>query len=132
MPGTSLNAAGAAAASGWTQGETNDRINDPHGSQDRALVRQWTIGIVAGYALLGVAAAAFILLPRVEFIGLLAASAVLVTFCMTSIRSLRLVAVVSNVLFILYGGLGHVYPVLLLHMVLLPINCVQIVRMSAD
>jgi hypothetical protein len=35
----------------------------------------------------------------------------------------------SNVLFILYGLLAHIYPVLLLHVVLLPVNSIKLFRL---
>jgi len=47
---------------------------------------------------------------------------------MTNIASLRSVAVASNLLFILYGLLGHIYPVFFLHITLLPINIVKLLR----
>lgn len=63
-----------------------------------------------------------------EYIGFAAALAVLVSFCMSSIISLRSVAILSNVLFISYGALGHIHPVLLLHAALLPINLIKLYR----
>src|SRR5262249_25935196 len=44
---------------------------------------------------------------------------------------LRGLAIASNVLFILYGIAGQLYPVLLLHAVLLPVNVVKIVPSAA-
>jgi hypothetical protein len=55
-------------------------------------------------------------------LGYLASSAVLVTFLMTRMTPLRVIAIVSNVLFITFGFLEHIYPVLFLHLILLPIN----------
>lgn len=57
-----------------------------------------------------------------DMLGYLASSAVLVTFLMTRMTPLRVIAIVSNVLFICFGFLEHIYPVLFLHLVLLPIN----------
>ena len=57
-----------------------------------------------------------------DVLGYLASSAVLVTFLMTRMTPLRVIAIVSNVLFISFGFLQHIYPVLFLHLVLLPIN----------
>jgi hypothetical protein len=65
----------------------------------------------------------------IDFVGYLAALTVLATFCMDTIVPLRGLAIASNVLFILYGVAGQVYPVLLLHAVLLPVNIVKIVRL---
>ena len=54
--------------------------------------------------------------------GYLAAGLVVTAFCMKGITALRVVALVSNVAFLVYGiGLGLV-PVWLLHAILLPIN----------
>jgi hypothetical protein len=64
----------------------------------------------------------------IDFVGYLAALTVLATFCMDTIVPLRGLAIASNVLFILYGIAGHLYPVLLLHAVLLPINIVMFFR----
>jgi CRP/FNR family transcriptional regulator, cyclic AMP receptor protein len=48
---------------------------------------------------------------------------------MNTIVPLRGLAIASNLLFILYGVAGHLYPVLLLHVVLLPVNIVKIVQL---
>src|ERR1700716_1730008 len=58
----------------------------------------------------------------VDIVGYSAALAVLAAFCMSSIVPLRIVAILSNVLFALYGLSAHLYPVFLLHSILLPIN----------
>jgi hypothetical protein len=55
-------------------------------------------------------------------LGYAASVAVLATFLMRTMLSLRLVAIASNFLFIIYGHLAHIEPVLLLHVALLPIN----------
>jgi hypothetical protein len=65
----------------------------------------------------------------IDFVGYLAALMVLATFCMDTIVPLRGLAIASNVLFILYGIAGQLYPVLLLHAVLLPVNIAKIVRL---
>jgi hypothetical protein len=65
----------------------------------------------------------------IDFVGYLAALTVLVTFCMDTIVPLRGLAIASNVLFILYGIAGHLYPVFFLHAVLLPVNIVKIVKL---
>jgi hypothetical protein len=41
---------------------------------------------------------------------------------------LRVLALVSNVLFMAYGYFDHLYPVLVLHAVLFPINAVRLVQ----
>jgi hypothetical protein len=54
--------------------------------------------------------------------GFLASTLVVAAFCMEDIISLRVVALMSNVGFLIYGvGLG-LAPVWLLHAVLLPVN----------
>ena len=57
-----------------------------------------------------------------DALGFAASLAVLLTFLMPNMFLLRLVAIVSNVLFVLYGSMNHIYPVLILHLILLPIN----------
>ena len=66
----------------------------------------------------------------IDFVGYLAALTVLMTFCMDTIVPLRGLAIASNVLFIVYGIAGQLYPVLLLHALLLPINVIKIVRLQ--
>src|SRR3954453_21033320 len=61
-------------------------------------------------------------LPVTDGVGFAAAGLVLATFCMRSMRALRWVAIASNLAFIAYGYLGHLAPVLLLHLLLLPVN----------
>ena len=53
----------------------------------------------------------------------------LATFCMDTILPLRGLAIASNILFIVYGAAGQLYPVLLLHALLLPINISKIVQL---
>jgi hypothetical protein len=66
-----------------------------------------------------------------DMIGYAASATVLATFCMTNMFHLRLLALASNVLFICFGALTHVYPVLLLHMALLPINLGRLLQAQA-
>jgi hypothetical protein len=66
----------------------------------------------------------------IDVTGYAAALAVLGAFCMTGIIPLRVLAIVSNILFAAYGILAHIYPVFLLHMVLLPINLGKLARLS--
>jgi CRP/FNR family cyclic AMP-dependent transcriptional regulator len=54
--------------------------------------------------------------------GYLASALVFISFCMRRMMPLRAVAAGSNVCFIAYGLFGHIYPVFLLHLVLLPMN----------
>jgi len=67
-------------------------------------------------------------MTSVEPIGYLAAALVLATFCMRNMMALRCMAIASNLAFIAYGvqvGLG---PVLLLHLLLLPVNVVRLLE----
>jgi hypothetical protein len=61
-----------------------------------------------------------------DMLGYAAAAAVLTSFLMRSMVPLRLIAILSNVLFISYGYLAAIQPVLLLHTVLLPINIARL------
>jgi len=56
-------------------------------------------------------------------IGYLASALVLAAFCMKEMIPLRLVAVCSNIAFLVYGLALGLAPVWLLHAVLLPVNC---------
>jgi hypothetical protein len=58
----------------------------------------------------------------IDLIGYAASCAVLATFLMRTMVSLRAVAILSNCLFLAYGYCQHLYPVFLLHLALLPIN----------
>jgi hypothetical protein len=68
----------------------------------------------------------------IDFLGFSAAFSVLASFCMTTIVALRTLALLSNVLFILYGLCAHIYPVLVLHIILLPINLVKLHRIKPN
>lgn len=61
-------------------------------------------------------------LQPAEWLGYIAAAFVFATFSMKTMVPLRIVAISSNVLFIAYGYLHPAYPVLVLHLVLLPLN----------
>ena len=69
-------------------------------------------------------------MPWVDMVGYAAALAVLGSFCMSTIVPLRILAIVSNVLFGAYGVLAHLYPVFLLHSILLPINLFKLAQMQ--
>ncbi len=55
-------------------------------------------------------------------VGYLAASLVFATFCTKHMVPLRAIAIASNVAFISYGYLGELWPILILHAALLPMN----------
>lgn len=67
-----------------------------------------------------------------DLLGFAAAAAVLAGFCMNSIRHLRLAALASNVLFVIYGLFAHVYPVVILHIILVPINLQKLHRIKPE
>lgn len=58
----------------------------------------------------------------IETFGYLGGLMTLTTFSMKTMLHLRVAGIVSNLFFISYGSLGHVYPVLILHLALLPLN----------
>lgn len=54
---------------------------------------------------------------------------VFLAFCMKTMLSLRLIAIASNIAFILYALPGHLMPILILHGSLLPLNLARLVQM---
>ncbi len=64
----------------------------------------------------------------IDLLGYAASASVLATFCMSTMVPLRVVAICSNVLFATFGALDHIYPVLVLHVILLPVNVVRLVQ----
>jgi hypothetical protein len=69
-------------------------------------------------------------MPWVDMVGYAATLAVLGSFCMTTLVRLRILAVVSNLLFGAYGMMAHLYPVFVLHSILLPINLFKLARLQ--
>ena len=67
----------------------------------------------------------------IDLTGYTASALVFLTFYMKTMIPLRVVGVLSNVAFMLYGLVGAVYPVLVLHAILLPLNCVRLFQMQA-
>jgi hypothetical protein len=65
----------------------------------------------------------------VDVLGYAASATVLATFCASTMISLRILALVSNVLFCSYGYLDHLYPVFILHAALFPINLLRLLRL---
>ena len=65
----------------------------------------------------------------IDVLGYAASASVLATFCMSAMLPLRITAIGSNILFISSGALDHVYPVFVLHVVLLPVNIVRLVQL---
>jgi len=64
----------------------------------------------------------------VNLLGYAAAASVLATFCTRTMIPLRILALVSNVLFCLYGYLDNLYPVLILHLVLFPVSLYRLIQ----
>lgn len=58
----------------------------------------------------------------IDFLGFAACGATLCTFAQKRMVPMRICAIAANVFFIGYGALGLLYPVLMLHLVLLPLN----------
>ena len=67
----------------------------------------------------------------IEAAGYIASGLVFLTFYMQTMIPLRIVAILSNVAFMVYGFGGHLYPVLFLHGFLLPLNWFRLVQMRA-
>ena len=68
----------------------------------------------------------------IDVLGFAAALSVLASFSMSTILALRTLALLSNVLFILYGLCAHIYPVLILHIILFPINSIKLSRIKPN
>jgi CRP/FNR family cyclic AMP-dependent transcriptional regulator len=66
----------------------------------------------------------------IEIVGYVASVLVAITFCMRTIIPLRVFAIFSNVAFIAYGFYGKIYPVLILHVFLLPLNALRLYQMQ--
>jgi hypothetical protein len=67
-----------------------------------------------------------------DVIGFLAAGMTIIAFCCTRMLTLRSVAILANVLFIAYGALLGLLPVLALHCALLPLNIVRFAQCWRD
>ena len=65
----------------------------------------------------------------IQATGYVASVLVFATFCMTTMVPLRIAAISSNVGFIAYATFGHLYPVLALHLALLPLNIFRTYRL---
>ncbi|MDF2971969.1 MAG: DNA-binding transcriptional dual regulator Crp [Microvirga sp.] len=62
----------------------------------------------------------------VDLCGFVAAAMTLMTFAQRTMLPMRVTALLANVFFILYGWLGPFYPVLILHIILLPVNMIRL------
>ena len=57
-----------------------------------------------------------------DALGWIAASLVLATFCAKRMRLLRAIAIASNLAFIAYGVAANLWPIMILHVIMLPLN----------
>jgi hypothetical protein len=67
-----------------------------------------------------------IAMTAVDGLGYLAAALVLATFCAKSMVPLRALAIASNIAFVSYGFFDGLWPILLLHSVMLPMNTMRL------
>ena len=67
-----------------------------------------------------------------DIVGFLASGMVLATFSMRSMLWLRVLALGSNVAFICYGLMLALWPILLLHLLLLPLNAMRLNQIIRD
>ena len=63
-----------------------------------------------------------------ELIGYLACGLVFLTFCMKGMLQLRVIAVASNIAFLIYGAVAELIPIFVLHATLLPLNLYRTVQ----
>ena len=66
----------------------------------------------------------------VDAIGWIAAGLTLLAFSMRAMLPLRLAGMAANVAFITYGIAEQIYPVIVLHMLLLPCNLFRFCEIS--
>jgi CRP-like cAMP-binding protein len=65
----------------------------------------------------------------IEATGYLAALITLATFYMKTMIPLRVAGIASNIVWIAYGAMAGVYPPLVLHVLLLPLNAIRLQQM---
>jgi CRP/FNR family cyclic AMP-dependent transcriptional regulator len=65
-------------------------------------------------------------MTAVDGLGYLAAALVLATFCAKRMVPLRALAIASNIAFVTYGFFAGLWPILLLHAVMLPMNAMRL------
>jgi hypothetical protein len=61
-----------------------------------------------------------------DMLGWFAAGLVFSTFCARGMVPLRILAVVSNIAFVGYGTLDQLWPILILHLAMLPMNLLRL------
>jgi CRP/FNR family cyclic AMP-dependent transcriptional regulator len=72
---------------------------------------------------------AFLMNHWIEGIGYLGTLLTLGTYSMKTMVRLRAFGIAANIVFVVYGTLGAVYPTLVLHLVLLPLNALRLRQM---
>ncbi len=65
----------------------------------------------------------------VQALGFLAAFLMFSTFYMKNMIPLRIIGMMSNASFIVYAAIAQIWPLLVLHIVLLPMNCLRLIQM---
>jgi CRP/FNR family transcriptional regulator, cyclic AMP receptor protein len=61
-----------------------------------------------------------------DVLGWIASALVFSTFLAHEMRLLRTLAIFSNIAFIAYGGLYHLWPIVALHLAMVPVNVVRL------
>jgi hypothetical protein len=61
-----------------------------------------------------------------DLLGWVAAGLVFATFCAKRMSALRVLAIASNVAFMDYAYVAHLWPILVLHSIMLPMNAVRL------
>jgi hypothetical protein len=61
-----------------------------------------------------------------EIFGYVAGGLWLLTFYMEEMVPLRLIAILSSISWLVFGCLEHIYPVILVHAILLPLNAIRL------
>ncbi|MBD2750999.1 hypothetical protein IC232_30670 [Microvirga sp. BT688] len=72
------------------------------------------------------------MLNWIDLLGYAASGLTLATFAQRSMLPMRILALGANGCFIAYGAMGVYLPVLLLHLVLLPVNLVRLRTLVAE
>jgi hypothetical protein len=65
-----------------------------------------------------------------DALGSAACVATLLTFAQKRMWPMRISAIAANLFFIGYGALGLLYPVLFLHLILLPLNVARLIELA--
>jgi CRP/FNR family transcriptional regulator, cyclic AMP receptor protein len=66
----------------------------------------------------------------IDLLGYAASATVLATFCMNTMVPLRATAILSNILFVSFGLWAHIYPVMVLHLILFPVNALRLIQIN--